>query len=84
MSLKTINDTSNTSDSDTLIHSDESDLCSSQSVNFRRLILFPEISHGLPNQFQCLLYILDGTFLNYTERNMNKIINRSIQLDEKL
>ena len=63
MSLTTMNDTSNTSDSDTLTHSDESDPCSSQTIQISKVNL---ISRGKPQfpELIAMATILDGTFLN--------------------
>lgn len=85
MSLKTINDTSNTSDSDTLIHTDEtdeSDPCSSQSIQLSEL---NTISRDKPRSSESISMatILDGTFFKLVSSNSKNVIATCVKCEPK-
>lgn len=85
MSLKTINDTSNTSDSDTLIHTDEtdeSDPCSSQSIQLSEL---NTISRDKPRSSESISMatILDGTFFKLVSSDSKNVIATCVKCEPK-
>lgn len=84
MSLKTINDTSNTSDSDTLIHTDEtdeSDPCLSQSIQLSKL---NTISRDKPRSSESIsMATIDGTFFKLVSSDSKNVIASCVKCEPK-